>query len=59
MPPIKEYSQKPSNFNLIKSLDLTSNLFQMQGRQKHVTLNHGMQFAKPLVPIGNYDVETA
>lgn len=30
MPPVKEYSQKPSNFNLIKSLDLTSNLFQMQ-----------------------------
>lgn len=26
---------KPSNFNLIKSLDLTSNLYEMQGRQKH------------------------
>lgn len=30
------------NFNLIKSLDLTSNLFQRQGRQKRATLNHGM-----------------
>lgn len=40
---------KPSNCNLIKSLDLASNLFQIQGRQKHVTLNHEMQFAKPRI----------
>lgn len=40
---------KSSNFNLIKSLDLTSNLCETQGRQKYVTLNHGMKFAKPRV----------
>lgn len=38
---------KLSNFNLIKSLDLTSNLYEVQGKQKHVTLNLGVQFAKP------------
>ena len=45
----KRVFSKPSNFNLIKSLDLTSNLYETQGRQKYVTLNCALKFAKPRV----------